>query len=171
MGALPRRARVEHRARGLQRQRRCLVVVPARPRSLPGLPLERGWARRDLRRAADPVPRVRFLERPRSDPEGTHLRPHGARGQSRRGREGVLVVPGLDAHAFVDALALRVSPARLPVHGADRGERPSRSAGTRVRAARHRRVRREPLLGRDRGLRQGGTRRHLHARPDSQRGP
>ena len=44
-------------------------------------------------------------------------------GQPRRGRQGVLVVPRLDAHPLVDALALHVPAGRFPYERADRGER------------------------------------------------
>ena len=47
----------------------------------------------------------------------------GPRGQPRRGRQGVLVVPRLDADALVDALALHVPAGRVPVRAARRRER------------------------------------------------
>ena len=50
----------------------------------------------------------------------------------------------------------------FPYDGPRRGERPPRPPRPRVRAARHRRLRRGPLLRRRRRLRQGGCRRHLH---------
>ena len=46
LGALPRGAGVGHGARGLQRRRRRLGLLPARPCALAGLPLERGRPRR-----------------------------------------------------------------------------------------------------------------------------
>ena len=71
-----------------------------------------------LRRPADALLRARVLERPRPDPEGAHLRAHRPRGQPRRGRQGVLVVPRLDADALVDALALHVPAGRVPLRAA-----------------------------------------------------
>ena len=111
-----------------------------------------------LRRPPAALLRLRVLERRRPDPEGADLRPHGQRGQPRRGRQGVLVVPRLHADALLDALALPVPAARVPVRRPGRRERAPRPAGARVRAARHRRLRRRPLLGHHRRLREGGAR-------------
>ena len=44
-------------------------------------------------------------------------------GQPRRGRQGVLVVPGLHPHPLVDALALRLSAGGLPLRGPGRRQR------------------------------------------------
>ena len=118
LGPVPERACVGDGARGLQRRRRRLGVLPARPRALARVPLERGRARRDLRRPPAAVLRVRAVERARPDPQGAHLRAHRARGQPRRGRQGVLVVPRLHADALVDALALRVPAGGVPVRRA-----------------------------------------------------
>ena len=49
MGALPERAAVGNRPRGLQRERRRLELLPPRPRALARLPLGRGWPGRHLR--------------------------------------------------------------------------------------------------------------------------
>ena len=49
LGPVPERARLGHRARGLQRLRHRLGLLPARPRALARLPLERGRPRRHLR--------------------------------------------------------------------------------------------------------------------------
>ena len=64
-----------HRARGLQRRRRRLGLLPARPRPQPRLPLGRGRPRRLLRRPAAAVLRARAVERPRPDPQGAPVRP------------------------------------------------------------------------------------------------
>ena len=53
----------------------------------------------------------------------------GDRGQPRRGRQGVLVVPGLHADPLVDAVALPLPAGRVPVRGSGRG-RTRRAAGT-----------------------------------------
>ena len=81
------------------------------------------------------------------------------------------MVPGLDADALVDALALRVSASGVSLRRPGLRERPARSHGGRVRAAGHRCVRRGPLLGHHRRLREGGARRSLHPHDDPQRGP
>ena len=88
------------------------VGVPApRSRPLPCLPLERGRARRAVRRPAAAVLRVVVLERRRSDPEGADLRSDRQRGQPRRGRQRAVVVPRLDPDPLLDALGLLVPAA------------------------------------------------------------
>ena len=77
-----------------------------------------------------PVPGVRVLERAGPDPQGADLRPHEQRGQPRRGRQGALVVRRLHADALVDALALRLSPARLPLRGPRRPRTPAAASAT-----------------------------------------
>ena len=74
----------------------------------------------------DLVPRPGAVERRRPDPQGADLRPDRPRGQPRRGRQGVLVVPRLHADALVDALALPLPAARVPVRRAGHRERPAR---------------------------------------------
>ena len=147
-GPVPLGAGLGDRPRGLQRQRRRVGVLPPRPRPVAGLPVERGRPGRHLRRAAGAVPGLRVLERARPDPQGAHLRPHRHRGQPRRGRQGVLVVPGLDADALLDALALpSTRSASSPTSElVDENRRRGRGRPG-VRAARHRRLRRRPLLG------------------------
>ena len=111
---------------------------------------------------------VRVLERQRPDPQGADLRADRRPGQPRRGRQGVLVVPGLDAEPLVDALALRLPAGGVPLRGSDRGQRPALTDRARVRAARHRRVR-PRLVGHRGRVRQGRRRRHLHPRSGPQR--
>ena len=55
------------------------------------------------RRPADPLFRARAVERTRPDPEGTVVRPDQQRGQPRRRRQGVLLLPRRDADALVSA--------------------------------------------------------------------
>ena len=79
------------------------------------------------------------------------------RGESRRGREGVLLLRRRAAEPRVPADALQVSAARVSVRAADRGEPPPRRGRSGVRADRHRHLRRRPLLRhRDRD-REGGS--------------
>ena len=59
LGSVPVRAGLGHRPGGLQRPRHRLGLLPARPRPLAGLPLERRRPGRDLRRAADVLLRAR----------------------------------------------------------------------------------------------------------------
>ena len=106
LGPLPQRAPVGHGARGLQRRRRGVGPLPARPRALAGVPVGRGRHGRLQRRPAAPVPVARALERPRPDPQGADVRPDRPPGQPRRGRQGVLVVHGRAAQPRAQPLAL-----------------------------------------------------------------
>ena len=169
-GALRLRTRLGHRARGLQRRRRRLGFVPVRARAVAGVPLERGRARRDLRREPAVVFRVRLLERPRPDREGAHLRADRSARQPRRGRQGALVVRRLDADALVDAVALPLPAARVPLRRPARGERAAYPQRPGVRARRHRRTR-AGVLGHRRRLREGNSDRHRRPADRAQRGP
>ena len=144
-----------------------LGVLPARPRPLARLPLERGRPGRRLRRRPAPVPRARVLERARPDPQGADLRPDRRRGQPRRGRQGVLVVPRRDAdrtRGCAGATTTRRPSSRT--RGCARRTRGAAGDEPRVRAARHRRLRRRPLLGRSTvDYAKAAPRRHLHAHP------
>ncbi len=94
--------------RGLQRQRRRLGLLQPRPGALARLPVGRGWAGRHLRRPAAPLLRARALEREGPDPQGAPVRADQQRGQSRRGRQGVLLLPRLDADPLVHEVPLQV---------------------------------------------------------------
>ncbi len=142
VGSVRGRAGVGHGARGLQRRRRRVVVLPARSRPFPGLPLERGRDGRAVRRVRAAVPRAGAVERPRPDPQGADVRPREQRGQPRRGRQGLLVVPRRAAVERLAALALPLSAGRIPVRGPPPRQPRTLEARGRVRAARHRRVRR-----------------------------
>ena len=96
----------------------------------------------------------------RPDPEGAAVRPDRQRGEPRRGRQGVLLLPGHHADAPLHAVPLQVSAARVPLRAAGRGEPPARSQRPGVRAGRHRRLRRRSLLRRVRRVREGRARRH-----------
>ena len=82
----------------------------------------RGRARRHLRRQAAAVLRARAVERARPDPEGAPVRPHQQRGQPRRGRQGVLLLPRQHADALVHEVSLQVPAARVSVRGTCRDE-------------------------------------------------
>ena len=70
---------------------------------------------RDLRRPPAPLLRARALERARPDPQGAPVRPHRARGQPRRGRQGVLLLPRRHADPLLHEGALQVpAGARFP---------------------------------------------------------
>ncbi len=142
---------------------RRLELLHARSGALACLSLGRGRARRDLRRPAAPLLRRGPVERQGSDPQGAAVRPDQQRGQPRRGRQGVLLLPRLDADALVHEVPLQVSAGGVSVRRSRRDQRQADAAGIRVRTARHRRVRSGPLLRRVRRVRQGVAGRH----PDS----
>ncbi len=158
VGPVSLRAPVGNGARGLQRGRRRLELLPPRPGALAGLPLGRGRARGDLRRPPGVVLRARALERAGPDSQGASLRSHQQRRQSRRGREGVLLLPRLDAHPLVPEVPLQVPAGGLPLRRSDRDQSQTRATRTGVRASRHRGLRRRPLLRRLRRGRQGCAR-------------
>ena len=153
VGPVPERARLGHRPGGLLGGRQRLGQLPARPRPLAGVPLERGRHGRHLRHPPRALPCARALERAGPDPQGADVRAHRAAGQPRRGRQGVLVVPRGAAEPRAAEVALPLPAGGVPVRAA-RPPRP-RAARPRARAARHRRLRRRPLLVGRRHLRQG----------------
>ena len=160
LGTLPERARLGHGPRGLQPRRHCLGILPARSRALARLPLERGRPRRHLRPPPEDLLRARALERARPDPQGAAVRPHRQRGQPRRGREGVLLLPGQHADALLHEVPVQVSAGGVSV----------RLAGGREPAPRQEREEFElidtgvfderPLLRRRGRVREGDARRH-----------
>ena len=127
----------------------------------------RGRPRRDLRRPAAPVLRPRPLERAGPHPQGARVRPHQQRGEPRRGRQGVLLLPRLDADPLVHEVPLQVPAARVPLPGPPGDEPAADAGGARVRARRHGGLRRRPVLRRLPRVRQGGPGRH----PDPGVGP
>ena len=118
LGAVPRASAMGHRARGLQRRRRRLGLLPARPRPQPGLSLGRGRHRRHQRRPAAALPGAGPVERHGPDPQGAPLRPDQQRGQPRRGRQGAVLLPRRHADALLPEDALQVSAgASFPTRG------------------------------------------------------
>src|SRR5207244_1168185 len=75
-----------------------------------------------LRPLPDPGLRPRAVERARSDPEGTTVRPRAFRGQPRRGRQGVLLLPRQPAQPRLHEVALQVPAARVSLRPPHRGE-------------------------------------------------
>ena len=63
----------------------------------------------------------------------------GQRGQSRRGRQGVLLLPRQRAQPRVHEVPLQVSAAGVSLRGPGRGEQAARAARPGIRAARYRR--------------------------------
>ena len=116
------------------------------------------------RRAPAAVPRARAVERRGPDPQGAHLRAHQQRGQPRRGREGVLVLPRLHAHALVhEVRSTSTRSGRSRTRDLVDQTAARHASDPELRAARHRRVRRGPLLRRRRRVREGRAGRHPDA--------
>ena len=160
LGPVPRRAAVGHRARGLlARTATRWDYFPhdhARSRAY-------RWGEDGLLgicdRAGPPLLRARALERARPDPQGAALRPDRPGGQPRRGRQGVLLLPRLHADPLLHEGALQVpAGASSPTRGWCEENRRRGQRRARVRAGRHRRLRRRPLLRRLRRVRQGRRR-------------
>ena len=129
VGAVRQRAPVGHGPRGLQRRRRGVGLPAPRPRQVAGLPLGRGRHGRVLRHRAAAVPGAGAVERARPDPEGADVRADRRAGQPRRGRQGVLVVPGRRPEPCLEPVALPLPAGGLPVRGPHRGE-PRRGTGS-----------------------------------------
>ena len=102
--------------------------LSARSRTLSRISVERRRHCRDLRPSPAHLLCRRHVERPRSDPEGAALRPHRQRRQSRRGREGVLLLPGQHADPLVHEVSLQVPACGVSVCAARRGEPPARTS-------------------------------------------
>ncbi len=165
VGAVPQRAAVGNGARGLQPGRQCVELLPARSRAFAHVSLGRRRPCRFQRPEAAPVLRAGAVERERCDPEGAVVRADQRRGQSRRGRQGVLLLSGLHADPLIHEVALQVSARGVPVRRPDSTELAALAARLRVRADRYRRLRRRPLLRRGRRIRQvvrGGMLRADH---------
>ena len=146
-------------------RRQCLGLFPARSRAQPRLSLGRGRDCRVRRRPAPSLPRSRFVERAGPDPQGAAVRPDQLGRQSRRGRQGTLLLPRRHPEPQLDADAVQISAGRLSLCAACRRERPPRHERPGVRTARYRGVRRRPLFRRRNHLCEGGARRH----PDGNR--
>ena len=84
-----------------------------------------------VRRPAADVLRHRPLERAGRHRQGAAVRPHQLRGQPRRGREGVLLLPRQRAHALLPALAVQVPPGGVPLRGPGADEPLARPAWSR----------------------------------------
>jgi hypothetical protein len=162
VGPLPERAPVGERARERHPERRGLERRHARSIALAGVPERRGRHRRLLRREHARLLFARDVEPQGSDHQGAALRPDQQRGQSRRGRQGVLLLSGQHADPLVRADALQVPAGGVPVRPAGPGEPLALEDRVRVRADGHGRVRRRPLLRRLRRVREGRPRGPPH---------
>ncbi len=171
LGTVPERARLGHGARGLQPPRHRLGVLPARPRAIARISVERGWPCRHLGPPPEDLLRAGAVERARSHPQGTPVRPDRQRGQPRRGRKGVLLLSRQHSHALVHEVSLQVSAGRVSLRAARRREPAARQGRQGIRAPRHRRLRRQPVLRRPDRVREehtgrrAGTGHRLQPRP------
>ena len=100
--------------RGLQPGRQCLGLFQPRPGPLARLSLGRRRPGRHLRRPAAALLCAGAVERPRPDPQGAPVRADQQRGQSRRGRQGILLLPRQHADALVHEVPLQVSAGGFP---------------------------------------------------------
>ena len=73
-----------------------------------------------LRRQTAALFRPRVVERARPDSERAPVRAHQQRGESRRGRQGVLLLRRQHAHALVHEISLQVPAAGVSLPGLDR---------------------------------------------------
>ena len=105
-----------------------MELFDPRPGAVPGLSLGRGRHRGRQRRSAAAVPRAGAVERPGPDPQGAVLRPDQRRGQPRRGRQGVLLLPRQHAHPLLHEHALQVPAGGVPLQRPGRHERRPRAA-------------------------------------------
>ena len=101
------------------------------------------------------VLRPRPLEREGPDPQGAALRPRALRGQPRRGREGVLLLPRLDADPLLHEVALQVPAAEFPYRRLIEENRRRRGTSGEFELLDTGHLRRRPLLRRLRRVRQG----------------
>ena len=153
-----------NRARGLQSRWHRLGRFRSRPVAQPRLPLERRRPRRHQRRASTPVLFARPVERQGPDPQGAHVRTDRQPGQSRRRRQGVLLLPRCHTQPQLDALPVQVSAGGISVRAAGQGERAALAAGAAVQSAGFGRIHGRPLLRRRGALCQSQPRRNSHPR-------
>src|SRR5260370_42177004 len=92
MGAVTLGAAMGTGARGLQRRRYGVGILSPRSCAVACVSLGRGRHRRHMRPAPDDLLCRRDVERARSHFEGTALWLDGARRQSRRGRQGTVLL-------------------------------------------------------------------------------
>ena len=117
-----------------------------------------------LRRPPDAVLRARVLERARPDPQGADLRadrPEGNHGEDAK--EYWWFLDSTPTHSWM-RWRYMYPQAEFPYARLVDENRAPRQARPRVRAARHRDLRRRPLLGDHRRLREGGARGHADPR-------
>ena len=163
LGAVPQRAAVGHGARGLQRRRHAWDYFPhdhARSRAyrwgedgIAGIcdDQQRLCLALALWNGRDPILKERLFGL--TNGEGNH---------GEDVKELYYYLDATPTHSYLKML-YKYPQARVSLRAAGRGEPPPRHGRAGVRAARHRRLRRRPLLRRLRRIRQGRRRRHPDA--------
>src|SRR5260370_15435169 len=146
LGPVSGGAPVGDRSRGLFRRWLLVEGLSLRALDRAGLPLGRGWPARHLRPRMPALLLPHSVEWVGSVSQGTALRTHRAGGQSRRGRQRVLLLSRFHSDAFVSQGALQVSAASLPLSAVGRGERDARKKRARRRATGHPTLRSGSLL-------------------------
>ena len=132
LGTLSLRAAMGNGARGLFGLGELLGLLPPRSCAQPRVSLGRGRPAGHHRSAVPALLCVGALERQRPDLERAALRPDGLRGQPRRGREGMLLLPRFDADAFLHEGALQIPSGGISVRAARRGKPAARTWRDRV---------------------------------------
>ena len=152
LGALPQRAPMGHRARGLHRaDGDAWEYFPhdhARSRAY-------RWGEDGIAGFSDdqrlPVPRAGAVERPRSDPQGAPVRPDQREGNHGEDvKELYYYLDGTPTPLPKCGCSTNIRRPRFPTTQLVAGEPAARRRRAGVRAARHRRLRRRPLLRRRR---------------------
>ena len=163
LGPLPQRTPVGHGSRRLQRARHSVGLFPARSRALSRVPLGRRRPGRNQRPAPEDLLRrwrcgtgaIRYLKE-------RLFGLTGKRGQSRRRREGILLLSGFNADAFLHEISLQISASRISIRATRGRKSPPRKERSGIRADRHGHFQRRPLLRRGHRIRKDDAGRYSH---------
>ena len=172
VGAVPQRAPVGHRPRGLQPRRHGLGV-PARtttPARAPTAGARTGSRASPTWSSGSASGSRSGTGATRSSRSGSSASPATEGNHGEDAKEYWWYLDAMPSHA-VEPLALPLPAGGVPLRGPRRGERRAGQARPRVRAARHGRLRRRPLLDRRGRLREGRPRRPADGRARHQRRP
>ena len=134
VGPLPRERQWGTVREDYSHGRQRLGLLHPRPGALAGLPLGRGRPGRHLRRPASGSASRSRSGTARPDPQGAAVRADQQRGQPRRGRQGVLLLPRQHADPLVHEVPLQVPAGGVPVRRTclptNRAPHPPRAAST-----------------------------------------
>ena len=138
VGPVSQRAAVGDGPRGLQPLRQRVGLLSARACPEQSLPVGRRRPGGVLGPPAAALPVARLVEPTRCHPKGTSVRTDQQRRQSRRGREGAVLLPGRDPVALLSENALQVSADGISVYPSRRGKPRPRNGCPRIRVDRYR---------------------------------